>query len=116
MEKITECMERLIEAIKDSSEYRLYKQAEAALDEDPLLKRRVDDFNRANYRLHTQKDPQKLFQGIRALDEESLALRKIPQVNAYLQAELDLCKLLQYISLEINGGIDIHVPGAALYE
>ena len=41
---------------------------------------------------------------------------RIPQVNAYFQAELDLCKLLQYISLEINGGIDIHVPGTTLYE
>ncbi len=116
MDKITEYMELLIQAIKDSNEYRIYKQAEAVLDENPQLKRRVDDFNRANYRLHTQKDPQKLFQGIRALDEESQALKKIPQVNSYLQAELDLCKLLQYISLEINGGIDIHVPGATLYE
>lgn len=116
MDKITEYVELLIQAVKESNEYCLYKQAEEALDENLQLKRRVEDFNRANHRIHTQKDPQKLFQGISALDRESQELRKIPQVNAYLQAELDLCKLLQYISLEINGGIDIHVPGAALYE
>ena len=116
MDDITKYMELLIRAIKESSEYRLYKQAEADLNEDPKLKLRVDDLNRANPRLHTQKDPQKLFQEIRGLNERSKELKRIPQVNAYLQAELDLCKLLQYISLEINGGIDIHVPGTALYE
>lgn len=66
-----------------------------------------------NFRIHTQlEDSQQLFQEIHALDTESKALRKIPQVNAYLQAELDLCKLLQYVSLEILGQMDIHVPEA----
>ena len=116
MDDIIKYMELLIQAVKESNEYRLYKQAEASLNETPQLKIRVDDFSRANHRLHTQKDPQKLFQGIREMDEESKELMRIPQVNAYFQAELDLCKLLQYISLEINGGIDIHVPGTTLYE
>ncbi len=116
MDDIIKYMELLIQAIKESSEYRLYKQAEASLNETPQLKIRVDDLNRANHRLHTEKDPQKLFREIRELNEESKELRRIPQVNSYIQAELDLCKLLQYVTLEINGGIDIHVPGTALYE
>lgn len=114
MEDITKYIKLLVQAIKESSEYRLYKQAEAVLDEDPQLKCRVEDFDRANFRLHTQNDPQQLFRGINALDKEFQELRKIPQVNAYIQAELDLCKLLQYVSLEINGEIDIHVPGSSL--
>lgn len=116
MDDINKYMELLIQAIKESSEYRLYKQAEASLNEMPQLKIRVDDLNRANHRVHTEKDPQKLFQEIHELNEESKELRRIPQVNTYIQAELDLCKLLQYITLEINGGIDIHVPGTVLYE
>lgn len=114
MEDITKYIELLVQAIKESSEYRQYKKAEAVLDQNPQLKSRVDEFNRENFRIHTQNDPQQLFQGINALDKESQALRKIPQVNAYIQAELDLCKLLQYVSLEINGEIDIHVPGSSL--
>ncbi len=114
MEDITKYIELLVQAIKESSEYRQYKEAEAVLDQNPQLKSRVDEFNRENFRIHTQNDPQQLFQGINALDKESQALRNIPQVNAYIQAELDLCKLLQYVSLEINGEIDIHVPGSSL--
>ena len=114
MEDITKYIKLLVQAIKDSNEYRLYKQAEAVLDQNPQLKSRVEDFNRANFRLHTENDTQQLFQGINVLDKESKELRKIPQVNAYLQAELDLCKLLQYVTLEINGEIDIHVTGSSL--
>lgn len=114
MEDIERYIKLLIQAIKDSNEYRLYKKAEAVLDQNPQLKSRVEDFNRANFRIHTQSDSQQLIQGINALDKESQELRKIPQVNAYIQAELDLCKLLQFVSLEINGEIDIHVPGSSL--
>lgn len=118
MDEIVEYMGLLIQAIKNSTEYRTYQQVRAMLEEDPQLKERVDAFNAANFRLHTQQDSQQdsqqLFQEIHALEEESKALRRIPQVNAYLQAELDLCRLLQYVSLEINGQMDIHVPDAAL--
>lgn len=111
MDEIMKYMELLIRAIKKSNEYHLYTQAKENLGKDPQLKKRVDEFNLKNFRIHTQmEDSQQLFQEIHALDEESKALRKIPQVNAYLQAELDLCKLLQYVSLEINGQMDIHVP------
>lgn len=111
MDEITKYMELLIRAIKKSNEYHLYKQAEENLAMDPQLRKRVDEFNLTNFRIHTQlEDSQQLFQEIHALDAESKALRKIPQVNAYLQAELDLCKLLQYVSLEIHGQMDIHVP------
>ncbi len=113
MDEITKYMELLMRAIKKSNEYHLYKQAEENLAKDPQLKKRVDEVNLTNFRIHTQlEDSQQLFQEIHALDTESKALRKIPQVNAYLQAELDLCKLLQYVSLEILGQMDIHVPEA----
>lgn len=110
MDEIGKCMQLLIHAIKDSSEYHVYKQAEASLGKDPQLMQRVDEFNLANFRLHAWQDSQQSLEGLAELNQESQALRKIPQVNAYLQAELDLCKLLQYVSLEINGKLDIHVP------
>ncbi len=112
MDEIVKYMELLVRAIKKSNEYHLYTQAKENLWKDPQLKKRVDEFNLTNFRIHTQmEDSQQLFHEIHVLDEESKALRKIPQVNAYLQAELDLCKLLQYVSMEINGQMDIHVPG-----
>ena len=43
MDDIIKYMELLIQAVKESNEYRLYKQAEASLNETPQLKIRVDD-------------------------------------------------------------------------
>ena len=57
MDDITKYMELLIRAIKESSEYRLYKQAEADLNEDPKLKLRVDDLNRASAP-YTERSPE----------------------------------------------------------
>ena len=38
------------------------------------------------------------------------SLRKIPEVNAYLDAELALCKLLQKIGRTVTEGIDMMIP------
>ena len=44
------------------------------------------------------------------LSRESAELRRIPEVNAYLDAELALCKMMQRICRELTEGIDMHVP------
>ena len=37
-------------------------------------------------------------------------LRSNPQVNAYLDAELALCRMMQKISMELTDGIDLDAP------
>ena len=44
------------------------------------------------------------------LVKESEELRKIPEVNAYLDAELALCRLIQKITRELTWGIGLDIP------
>lgn len=37
-------------------------------------------------------------------------LRKVPEVNAYLEAELDVCRMLQQVQEQFRNGIDLNIP------
>lgn len=44
------------------------------------------------------------------LSGEAAQLRRIPQVNAYLDAELALCRMLQRICRTLTEGIEMDIP------
>ena len=44
------------------------------------------------------------------LTRESAELRRIPEVNAYLDAELAICRMMQRVCKELTEGLDIHTP------
>ena len=110
MDTIETNIQLLIWSIKKSPEYKEYKKCEAQLNLHPELWPRVDEFCTNNFRLQNDVLDSQLFEALNKLAQESEELRKIPQVNAYLQAELNLCRMLQGISLDIYGGLDIHIP------
>ena len=47
---------------------------------------------------------------VEQISKESAQLRSNPQVNAYLDAELALCRMMQKISMELTDGIDLDAP------
>ena len=51
-----------------------------------------------------------LFRGTEQLNRESRELRRDPLVNAFLDAELALCKLMQKICRTLTEGIDLDIP------
>ena len=48
---------------------------------------------------------------VEQMRKESAEQRRHPEVNAYLDAELALCKMMQRICIKLGEGIDIDVPG-----
>lgn len=110
MDTIEMNIQLLVGAIKKSPEYKAYKAREAELSRHPELWDRVDRFCARNFHLQNNTEPKSLFEELDRMNRESQELRKIPEVSAYLQAELNLCKLLQNISLDINGSLGIHIP------
>lgn len=110
METIEMSIQQLVGAIKKSPEYKTYKARETELDRHPELWERVDRFCARNFHLQNNTEPAAMFEELDKMHRESQELRKIPEVNAYLQAELNLCKLLQSISLDLNGSLGIHIP------
>ena len=96
----------LLQEIRDSAVYRTYRLEEERLAADPALHERVRRFRGANFHLHqggSDVDMQWFYQ-------EMASLRKIQQVNVYLDAELALCRLVQKICRTITEGIEFDAP------
>ena len=70
----------------------------------------MNAFRNSNFKLQNEANREDLFQATEQLNRESRELRRIPQVNAYLDAELTLCKLMQGICKKLTSGIDLDIP------
>lgn len=110
MDAINRNIRVLLSVIKRSEVYKEYKKQEIILDKDPELKARVDQFRARNFQMQNDSNRDDLFEVAEQLARESAELRKIPEVNAYLDAELALCKMMQKICRSLTEGIDMHVP------
>lgn len=100
----------LLSVIKRSDIYKEYRKQEKILEKNPELYARVDQFRANNFRLQNELDRENLFQVADLLTRESAELRQIPEVNAYLDAELALCKMMQKICKILTDGVEMHVP------
>ena len=108
---IEESIKGLLEAIKESPEYLEFQKQSDILKKKPELKARVDTFRADNYKVQNECDSDNLFEVAEQMGKESAELRRHPEVNAYLDAELALCKMMQIICIKLGEGIDIDVPG-----
>ena len=109
MDKVTECLDALIEEMRESRAYQNYLWMEEELEKDPDLKSRVDDYRIRNYRLQ-QSENVDLYDAVDSLERDSYALRKSEKANAYLEAELEVCKMVQKVQDRISEEIRIGVP------
>lgn len=111
MNTIEKNIQDLLAAIKESRTYQEYRKQEESLLANPELWKRVDAFRANNFRLQNDTSSEEdLFKRAEKLALESAELRKIPEVNAYLDAELAMSKMLQKICKTIIGGVEIRVP------
>ena len=109
---IDENISSLLEAFKESPEYVEFQKQNEILKQKPELKKRVDDFRGDNYRVQNECGSDNLFDVVEQMGRESAELRRHPEVNAYLDAELALCKMMQKICVKLAEGIDMDIPGA----
>ncbi len=110
MEAVNKNLRVLLSVIKKTDVYREYKKQEEIISKNQELLQRVDQFRADNFRLQNEAGSDNLFHVAEQIFKESAELRRIPEVNAYLDAELALCKMIQTICKELIEGIDVHVP------
>lgn len=110
MDEIEKSVEILLQAVRGSEVYMDYKKQEEKIKANPELMERVNQFRANNYRLQKEAESQGLFRVADNISKESSQLRKIPEVNAYLEAELALCRLVQKIGRTLTEGIDMMIP------
>ena len=88
---------------------KIAQDQQEKLEKDPDLKSRVDDYRIRNYRLQ-QSENVDLYDAVDSLERDSYALRKSEKANAYLEAELEVCKMVQKVQDRISEEIRIGVP------
>ena len=110
MNEIKDCIDALLAAVQESEEYQEFTKNKEILEQDPELLERVNAFRGNNFRLQNEANRDELFRVTEQLNRESRELRKNPQVNAFLDAELALCKLMQGICKKLTEGIELDVP------
>ena len=109
MNRIEELTEELLNAIKESDIYKDYLREQYKLQQDPELMERVDRYRTSNFRMQ-QDASRDHFTLADQVSQELSELRKIPEVNAYLDSELAICRELQKVCRTLIGGVDIIVP------
>lgn len=114
MNEIKDCIDALLAAVQNSEEYQEFEKYRDLLKENPELMDRVNtfrgnNFRGNNFRLQNEANRDELFRGTEQLNRESRELRRDPLVNAFLDAELALCKLMQKICRTLTEGIDLDI-------
>lgn len=110
MDGINRNIHMLIQSVKKSSVYKEYRLQEGILNQNPELAERVRQFRADNFRLQNEEDRSNMFHLAEVLSRESEELRRIPQVNVYLDAELALCRMMQRICRTLTEGIEMDIP------
>lgn len=108
MDAVNRNIHLLLNSIQKSDVYRTYKKQEAILEKIRNWSR-VQHFRSDNFRLQNEERGN-LLQDAEQLARESAELRRNPEVNAYLDAELALCRMMQQICKTLTDGIEIKVP------
>lgn len=108
-DEVTKCTEALVHAIVESEEYQSYRKYEDELDRMPELKEQIDEFRIRNFNMQRQEGVD-LFEAVDQLEREYEQLRRDSFANAYLEAELSLCRMLQNVQKALAENLSISVP------
>lgn len=110
MEKIDAQVEALAQCIKDSQTYRNYRIQVEKIEKQPGLLEQINEFRRKNFELQSVEPSENMLDKIDAFNKEYESFRESPLVSDFLQAELDLCRLMQRIQVRLTEAIDFISP------
>ena len=104
MNKIQECVEKLLEVIREDSAYQRYLACEEMLKSNPELKKQIDEFRVAVFHMNNDDTQGDLYDITDEVENRYEKLRKV------LEAELDVCRMLQQVQEQFRNGIDLNIP------
>ena len=110
MNKIQECVEKLLEVIREDSAYQRYLACEEMLKSNPELKKQIDEFRVAVFHMNNDDTQGDLYDITDELATRNAKPRNVPQATAHLEAELDACRMLQQVQEQFRNGIDLNIP------
>lgn len=106
MNQVDAAVERLIQAIYESKEYKRYQAIRAKVHENLQLEANIHAYRKRIYEFQNSMDESDMYERADRLERESVEFRQNPLVDEYLAAELAFCRLFQEINWTIVSKID----------
>ena len=110
METVNRNIHALLNSIQKCQIYKDFKKQEEILNKNPELAERVQRFRAENFRLQNEEGQKDVLAKAEQLSRESEELRSFPEVKAYLDAELALCRMMQKICRTLTDGVEMNIP------
>lgn len=104
MDSLDHATDQFIEAILASEVYRTYRTELEKVQQMPELKQQIDEFRKRNFELQLSADTD--FNKLDRFEKEYENFREQPMVADFLAAELDLCRMMQDISMHVTEKLD----------
>lgn len=95
--------------IKDSNEYRFYRQCLEELKKEPELYAQVNEFRRMSFELQNCTSNRMSYEQYTEASSKVTNLRKNPLASRFLNSEIAIGRLVQNIYRQIIEGIDFDI-------
>ncbi len=109
MEEVKAQVAQLVEAIKNSEPYKRYSEVSMEVRKSPKLWQELTEYRRNIFEMQMELEGDALFDTYDHYEKDNEQFRRDPLVNNYLNAELDLCRMIQKIDAIILDAIDIEL-------
>ena len=109
MRNVEESKDVLLEAIRESDSFQRFNESKKKIEGREDLKRQIDDYRRRCYLLQSSSSSEELDTEIQKVRTDREILKTDPIIQEYLDSELDLCRMLQRISIEIMNVTDLQI-------
>lgn len=102
---------KLIESIRQGDAYQRYIACEKALNVYPELEEQLDKLRRDTIEMYSTMSGDELLEHCDELTRRHQEMQKIPEVNAYIEAEAELCSEVRRVYRTVIDSIGIRMPG-----
>ena len=110
MDDVGKNTELLVESIKNCSAYKQYRKSERDLQKYPGLGEKLDLLRGDIFDMYSNSPGDEMLENAEQLERTYQEMQKIPEVNAYLEAEADLCRQIRDIYMRLIREVGIHLP------
>ncbi len=104
--EIRRALEQFLEALQESQAFKDYKYQQQRIKRVPGMAERINEYRskRFEFQKYTGED---LFEKVDEFQREYQSLKEEPIAREYLEAELEICRLVQEINTAIDELVDI---------
>ena len=102
-------LNHFIKAIKESEEFVKYQKIKDELKDEPEKLISIHEYREKSFNIQNNTEGIDLFEEIDKIHKEYAVFRADPQIEAYLQAEISFCRMMQHISRNIVEHLDFEL-------